>query len=263
MTIAQIYQNGRHYDRLFDNPVHPFWFEQAESTGGPILELGSGTGRIAIPLAQQGYTVTGIEGSPSMLEEARRKAALANVAIDFRLADIREFDLANRYALVILAGHTICDLLTLADFEACMACVRRHLLPHGRFLVEEFVPDLTLLTQGPNDRRLFSDYDDPDGRGHIVVMQTCSYDPATQIRHNRTHHLYPGEAEEKVGTLPQRMYFPQELDALFKYNGFEITHKYGGFDRRPFDASATRQLFVLSLSDTTPYPSTTHLPNQP
>jgi SAM-dependent methyltransferase len=248
-TIAQIYHRGHHYDRLYELAMQPFWREVAEAYAGPslgpILEMGCGTGRIAIPLAQTGYAVTGLDAAPSMLDEARRKAAAAGVTVDWRAGDMRAFDLGTRFGLAILAHNALCHLLTLEDFERWTASVRRHLRPDGWLVVEVFVPDLRLLLRDPEARFPYGRYVDPDSGEEIVVTHTAWYDPVTQIRYNRTYYRFPGRADEEVGELPLRMYFPQELDALFAYNGFAIEHKYGGLDRRPFDGSATTQVYVL------------------
>jgi SAM-dependent methyltransferase len=249
--IAHIYRRGDHYDRLFSKEAHPFWQEVAQSYAagpppGAILELGCGTGRIAIPLAQAGFPVTGLDATPAMLAEARRKAEQAGVEVSWREGDMRDFDLGETFSLILLPNNTLCHLLTRADFEACMACVLRHLAPNGRFVVEAFVPDPTLLIRKPEERHVFSAYDDPDGRGKVVVYDRVAYNPATQIRHIRTYYKFPDRAQEEEGRLTLRMYFPQELDALFHYNGFAIEHKYGSLDRAPFDARARTQVFVLA-----------------
>lgn len=251
-STEQIYQRGDHYDRLLPGEMQPFWAEVAAAYGGPILELGSGTGRISIPLAQAGYAVTGLDASSSMQAAARRKADAAGVSIDWQAGDMRAFDLDRRYRLILLPANALCHLLTIADFEGCMRCVRRHLQPEGRFVIQVFVPDLRKLLEPPEERRLFSEYDDPDGRGRIVVTESATYDPATQIRYNRTYYRLPGQAEEEVGELPMRMYFPQELDALLRYNGFAIEAKYGGLDRRPFASDSPMQLYILTLQPPQP-----------
>jgi hypothetical protein len=158
---------------------------------------------------------------------------------------MRDFTLETRFALVLLPNNALCHLLTRADFEAWAACVRRHLLPAGRLAVEVFVPNPAFLLHLPDERYSFGDYEDPGGRGRVVITESAWYDPATQIRHIRTHYRFPDQREEESGELPMRMYFPQELDALFVYNGFVIERKYGGFDRRPFDANAATQLLIL------------------
>jgi SAM-dependent methyltransferase len=247
MTVetAQIYQRGDHYDLLFGGAMQPFWQEVADAYGGPILELGCGTGRIAIPLAQAGFAVTGLDAAPSMLAAARRKAAAAGVTVTWHEGDLRAFELEAHFALVLLPNNALCHLLTRQDFEAWAGCVRRHLAPVGRLVVEVFVPNPAFLLRGPDERYPFAEYDDPAGRGRITISESSHYDPASQVRHIRTHYRIPGQAEEEVGELPMRMYFPQELDALFEYNGFVIEHKYGGMDRRPFDAGAAMQLLIL------------------
>jgi SAM-dependent methyltransferase len=110
LMIDSIYQRGTHYDRLFDPGVAPFWLEEGRRHGGPILELGCGTGRIAIPLAQAGFAVTGVDRAPSMLAEARRKAAEAGVVLAWHPADMREFELEGRFALAFIANNTLCHL---------------------------------------------------------------------------------------------------------------------------------------------------------
>jgi SAM-dependent methyltransferase len=247
MSVDQIYQDGQHYDLLFkqDNAQLAFWYDCAALYGDPILELAVGTGRIAIPLAQAGHQVTGIDLSAAMLAEARRKAAEQQISLTLQQGDMRAFDLGQRFGLVILANNALCHLLTIHDFERTMRMVQQHLQPAGRFIVENFVPNLELLLHQPDQRYPFSDYADPSGAGRIVVTQTSWYDVATQIRHNRTYYQYPNQTEEVGGSLDMRMYFPQELDALFRYNGFVIEHKYSGLDRRPFDGQSTMQVFVL------------------
>ena len=250
MSNDQLYQDGRHYDRLYasSRPLPRFWFEVAAAYGNPILELACGTGRITLPLAAQGHQLTGIDLSTAMLAEAQRKGRAAGLAVEWRLADMRNFALGCTFKLAILAANALCHLLTPADFAACMAAVRHHLAAEGRFIVEVFVPDIQLLAIPADERRSFGQFEDPDGAGQTVVTYTARYDPVTQIRHTTTYYRYPGQTEEVTGTLPMRMYFPQELDALFRYNGFSIEHKYGGFDRRPFDASFETQLFILTKS---------------
>jgi SAM-dependent methyltransferase len=247
--IYHIYRNGRHYDAMFPGVGNflAFWLRQAQAYGDPILELACGTGRITIPLAQQGFRVTGLDNSDNMLQEARKKAAAISTAVEWVKADMRDFDLGQRFSLIILAANTLCHLLYLADFEATMACVRRHLKPDGKFIIEVFVPDPALLLDEPGTRSSFAEYQDPNGRGQIVVTESRVYEADTQISRITTHHAIPGEQEEQIGRLDMRMYFPQELDALLKYNGFHIQDKFGSFEQTPFDAQAQHQIIICAL----------------
>ena len=133
------------------------------------------------------------------------------------------------------------------DFEACLASVKKHLADNGKFIIDVFVPKMELLIDKPGERFPFSEYDDPDGQGRIVVTESYSYEPDTQIKRIRTFHSIPGQNQEIEGTLNMRMYFPQELDALIKYNGFVIEDKFGSYDQAGFDSKSEKQLIICSL----------------
>jgi hypothetical protein len=135
----------------------------------------------------------------------------------------------------------------LNDFESCLASVRKHLAPNGRFVINVFVPKIELLINEPGKRYRFSEYDDPDGRGRIAVTESYVYESDTQIKRIKTYHSIPGEDTEIEGELDMRMYFPQELDALIKYNGFALECKYGSYDQTAFGAESQKQLVVCRL----------------
>ena len=141
--IVDIYLDGRHYDQLFTNGSEdlPFWISQAKQYGDPVLELACGTGRITVALAQAGYYVTGIDNAEGMLREARIKSAEVGVEVEWIKADMRDFDLSKAFSLIILPANTLCHLLDLSDFEACLASVRNQLAPNGRFVIDVFVPE--------------------------------------------------------------------------------------------------------------------------
>jgi SAM-dependent methyltransferase len=245
-TIDHLYHDGRRYDRIFAATEDlPFWSRLAAQQGGPILELACGTGRVTIALAQQGLRVTGLDNAAAMLAEAARKGVDAGVDVTWVAADMRHFALHEIFALIILPANTLCHLLTTADFVACMACVKQHLAPNGRFVIDVFVPRMELLVNRPGERFPFAEYEDPDGRGPITVTESYTYEPDTQIKRITTHQQMP-DGTEFAGKLNMRMYFPQELDALLRYNGFVIEKKYGAYNRAPFDRHAEKQLLICT-----------------
>jgi len=243
-----IYRDGKAYDNMFSGVGVdlPFWLAQARAVEGPILELGCGTGRVAIPLAVHGYAVTGIDLSEAMLSEARTKAAAQGVAVEWENADMRSFTLAKTFSLIIMPSNNLCHLLTLSDFEDCVACVKRHLGPDGRFVIDVFVPKMELLLDKPDERFPFAEYFDPNANGTVVVTESYVYEPDTQIKRVTTHHAIPGQEDESVGALDMRMYFPQELDALLQYNEFVIDAKYGSYEQEAFASSSEKQLLVCA-----------------
>jgi SAM-dependent methyltransferase len=199
---------------------------------------------VAIPLAQAGYRVTGLDASESMLSEARRKAQEANVFIEWIKGDMRNFQLGKRFSLIVLPANTLCHLLAPADLEACLAHVKEHLASQGHFIIDVFNPRLDILMRGPQKRYSHSQYPDPNGRGMVEVSESNVYDRATQINHIRMFYKLPGKPEEIVEELKMRIYFPQELDALLKYNGFAIEGKFGDYDETPFTSDSPHQLVV-------------------
>ncbi len=245
--VSSIYNSGKLYDLFF--PIRAehvqFWSTLAQECGDPILEIMCGTGLISIPLAQQGYRVTGLDLAEPMLAEARRKAVAAGVAVEWVVGDVRNFDLGERYNLIFLPSNSICHLLTRQDLDACLASVARHLRPQGRFAVGVFVPSLPLLLKTPEEEQAFLDYTDPDSGEEIIITQRSRYNAATQITLNQLYKRVGKGPVVPDGELLMRIYFPQELDALFWYNGFAIEHKYGANDRSPFDAQSSMQFYIL------------------
>ncbi|MEJ0035115.1 MAG: class I SAM-dependent methyltransferase [Gammaproteobacteria bacterium] len=241
-----IYQDGRHYDQMFgpDGNVE-FFRDEARALGGPVLELACGTGRILQPIADAGIAATGIDVAPGMLAEARRRAHSGGTSpARYLQEDMRSCHLNERFALIFIAGNSICHLLDIDSFQECMARVREHLAEGGHFIVDVFVPRLQLLLVDPSSRQRLSEYDAPDGSGRVVVTSQSHYDPIAQIKFTKTFHHFPGGAPEVEGSLDMRMYFPQELQALLRYNGFRIAAAYGGFDRGPLTGASAKQIYV-------------------
>lgn len=249
--INHLYYQGRHYDKRYQVITEdiPFWIRRAKEFGDPILELGSGTGRVSIPLAKHGFLVTGIDISDSMTTEARRKAVHEGVEIEFIKGDIRDFQLGRKFNLIIFPLNTICHFLVLEDLEACLSCVRGHLLPEGRFVIDAFVPSQERLARDPRERFLNAEYQHPDGEGTVIVRESNEYDPASQINRVRLYYEIPGMREEIVEELDMRMFFPKELDALLKYNGFKIDAKYGDYEDTGFSSNSPKQMVVCGLTE--------------
>lgn len=148
---TRIYLDGRHYDRMFSPKGDvEFFLNEARTLGGPVLELACGTGRLLQPIAEAGFSATGIDLSPDMLAEARRKAQSANVSPRYLQADMTSFRLDERFALIFIGGNSICHLLDIDSFQACMSSVREHLADDGRFIVDVFVPKFQYLLVDPN-----------------------------------------------------------------------------------------------------------------
>ena len=221
-----------------------FWLSQARISGGPILELGCGTGKLSIPLAKAGYAATGLDSSPALL----RFAASKNGDVRWIEADMRSFELDETFALIMLPSNNLGHLHAPEDFEGCMSSVKRHLRPGGVFVIDVFVPDLNLLVQDAAKEYLLSEYEDPERQGLVRVMARSRYEPRTQIRRTTTIRKAAGQPDV-VGSLDLKMYFPRELEALVRCNGLRITARYGGHTGEPFDDRSRFQILVCNATN--------------
>ena len=243
-----LYSDGRHYDLQHSGITDdiPFYLGEAQRYGGPLLELACGTGRIAIPLAGEGYRVTGLDVSRPMLDRAREKAADAGVSVRWVEADCRDFNLGRRFNLVIFAFNALAHIHDHESMERFLACVKAHLEPAGRFVMDIFNPRLEILLRDPSERYPVAEYADPDGKGTVVITENNVYDSASQINRIKWYYRIGGRSEEVVRELNMRIFYPQELDGLLRDKGFTIDHKYGDCDRTPFSSRSPRQILVLS-----------------
>ncbi len=231
-------QDEGYYD---DYPLTEQW---ARSLGGPLLDLACGTGRMALRMAELGYQVTGVDITPEMIGWARQKAAKQGFSIDWIVADARTFHLQKQFPFIYMLENVFQFFLMREDQEAMLARVREHLLPEGCFLFE---------TRNPSPRNLLevrhpegAKYATPDG-GHLVVTDQQHYDPMTQIQHYTTHHTFlqpEGKPRKKTLRVALRYVFPQEMEALLYYNGFQIHTCYGNWQGEPLTATSPAMIYV-------------------
>jgi ubiquinone/menaquinone biosynthesis C-methylase UbiE len=248
---STLYENARRYDCLTAalagaGPVE-FYRKLAQQCGDPVLELACGTGRIAIPLAESGAIVVGLDQSRDMLRLARQKARQASCEVTWVNADMRRFSLKRRFALIFVATNSFLHLLSSQDIEACLTSVRKHLWPSGRFIVDVFNPSIALLNRDPAQRFPVIAYNDPETGARVVVTKMTRYDKATQVNHEIWHFRDEASGREDEVTLNLRMLFPQEFDSLLHYNGFQIDHKYGDYEGGAFTGSSNKQIVVCRI----------------
>jgi SAM-dependent methyltransferase len=242
--VDAIYRDGAHYDRLFGLGYVEFWLSQASISGGPILELGCGTGKLSIPLAEAGFSVVGLDNSPALLQFAASK----NGDVRWTDGDMRNFDLNERFALIMLPSNNLGHLHAPEDFEGCIRSVKKHLLPGGVFVIDVFVPNLNLLLRDAEAEYVLDEYDSPEGQGRVRVMARSRYEPTTQIMRTTTIRKVVGH-RDVVGSLDLKMYFPRELEALVRCNGLDIAARYGGHAAEAFDEKSRFQILVCKGSD--------------
>lgn len=224
-------------------PDGPFHLALAQETGGPVLEIACGTGRLAIPLARQGVEITGLDIVPGMLARARQKAGA--LPVEWVEADARCFELGKQFNLIFVSSAGMQHLLTRCDQEAALGCIRRHLAPGGRFTFSVFLPHGRAMQTCEEEQEWYT-YTNEFGQ-EVRVTGADSYDDLRQVHTETAHRRWrnaAGQEVHQVAPLSLRYYFPQEMEALLHYNGFEILERYGDWDRSPLSNDSQMMIFV-------------------
>lgn len=220
-----------------------FFLELARRTGDPVLELGCGTGRLTIPLAQAGVDITGIEIVSGMLELAKQKAG--DLPIRWVHADVREYYLGRSFRLIFESGCVFQHMLTRPDQEAFLNRVLEHLDDEGLFVFGSIFPALKQLENVDVEKEWFTTQH-PDG-WEIRVSGTEYYDALRQVKVETAYRRWKdanGREIVRVAPLSLRYNFPQELDALLHYNGFTVDERYGGNDKSPMTDESRLMIYV-------------------
>ncbi len=234
------------HEKLPDSREVLFYERQIEKYGSPVLELACGSGNYAVTLSKSDIEISGIDISDEMLHAAELRAEKQHTETNLINADMRNFKLKQKFALIFVAGNALQHLNSRQDVEACFKSVKRHLKPNGRFIIEVFNPSVHLLDRDPNERYFVGEYRTKDG--WIMLTENVRYDAATQINYIDWHYKNQFHKEEQTVSFTMRQFFPQELDALFEYNGFKIEAKYGNFNETSFTSDSRKQIIVASLA---------------
>ena len=231
----------------------PFWVREAKSCGGPVLELGCGTGRVTIPVAQAGVPITGVDNSPAMLSKARagaRKLGLAKEMLKFRLGDMRDFRLGQKFPLVIVPYRSFQLLLSVADQRQALENIKRHLAAEGRLIIDLFVPDQERLireSSSPVFRRKI--VDGATGR-RLRVSEQNQHDPFGQIINARTIleevDVEGGRTDRREVAYQLRYLYRFEAMHLLEAAGYRVVELYGDFNRGPFDEASSEMIWVVA-----------------
>lgn len=249
--IAEFYD---HVTLYRDRPDVPFFVDAARASGGPVLEIGCGTGRVLIPTARAGLDIVGLDASPAMLEICRRDLAREPAAVQNRVhlveGDMRQFDIGRLFALVTIPFRPFQHLVTVEEQLACLGCIRRHLLPGGRLILDLFNPSLEALTQPVGEESAPEpEYSTPDGRRVVRRHQIVSRDRTNQVNHVELIYAvtHPdGRTERLIHEFPMRYLFRFEAEHLLARAGLSLQHVYGGYDKTPFGTVYPGELILVA-----------------
>lgn len=249
--VAEAYDHDhaiRTEDSLLTDDV-PFYVglaEEAAAAGQTVLELACGTGRVTIPIAQAGVTVTGLDSSPAMLDVARRKAASLGAEVDWIEAEMTSFDLGRRFGLVTIPFRSFLLLLTVEEQKACLERIREHLLPGGRLALNIFNPRIPHIAESLRERRgMWQRTDMEKGR---ELWASREYRPNSQRLDETRADLLLDDAGAVISRVERnlrlRWVYRYEMQHLLGLCGFEVEAVYGWFDGRPFDEDSGEMVWL-------------------
>jgi len=211
------------------NPAVAFLLDLAGA--GPALELGIGTGRIALPLSQRGVVVHGIELSRAMVEQLQTKAGSEEIGVtigDFSTARVK-----GTFTLAYLIRNTITNLTSQDQQVACFRNVAAHLEPGGCFVIEVYVPELRRLPPGETVHAFTVT------PAHLGFEE---YDVATQIAYS--HHYWVVDGQLETFSAPFRYVWPSELDLMAQIAGMRLRERWSDWDRAPFTSESRSHVSV-------------------
>jgi SAM-dependent methyltransferase len=252
--MANLYRPSAHlYDldpREITRDDIAFYMAHAKAIGGPVLELGCGTGRVTLPLVEDGSEIWALDLSEEMLAHLRRKAARLPAAAANRLhivhASMAEFDLGRRFDLIIAPFRAFQALSERAEQESCLECVRKHLSERGRFIMHVFKP------KGVFDESWVQpeafDWEVMDSATGKLVKR---YETRRRIDlHRQVLHvdlIYRIEgAPDVVEPLAISYFHEEQMRSLLLRHGFRILEESGYFDGRPIE-SGPELIFICKL----------------
>ena len=234
----------------------PFYVDEASRSGGPVLELGCGTGRVTLPIAHSGVDIVGLDNSEAMLDVAMGKTQrISNEQgnVEFIRADMRDFSLGRRFPLIIIPFRGFLALMTVEDQIRCLNNIKLHLAPDGRLIFNVFAPNLEMLVEDEDTAFHLRDVTDVKTGRQLVLWQQTRVDNFNQVLSVR---IIADELDQD-GTVPRRFYRDYqiryahrlELMHLLERCGFEVADLYGDFEASPFDEDSEEMVWVAMVRD--------------
>jgi len=198
---------------------------------GPALELGIGTGRVALPLSRRGVRVHGIELSPAMVARLQTQPGGSHIGVT--LGDFATAKLDAMFRLAYLLRNTITNLTTQDEQVECFRNVAAHLEPGGCFVIENYIPELQRLPPGET-RHVFT-----ATATHVGVGE---YSVATQIEFSQ--HWWVIDGQLKTFSSPHRYVWPSELDLMARFAGMSLRERWSDWNREPFTNESRSHISV-------------------
>jgi SAM-dependent methyltransferase len=247
-SLPEPYEAPDLFDQVFESFAFDldFWRGAVREIGGPVLEVGCGTGRVLLDLAKDGVDVDGVDLFPAMLERLERKAKALGLAPRVVAGDMRDFRMPRRYRTVLCAFNTFAHNLTSEDQLATLKCIREHLEPGGAFVLHLSVPPPSFWIAPDGEPVLELETQDPATGNTLRVYDTRHKDWVREAQHSLVEIQELSAAGAPLRShrfeTRQRWVSPNELELLLRLAGFARWTLYGGFDRRPMGSDLDQMI---------------------
>lgn len=253
---------AEHYDTVYqwaERQDVQFFVDEAKQAPGLTLEVGCGTGRVLIPTAAAGQVITGLDLSPQMLALCRDKLSRQPEEVQARVrlveGDMTNFDTGQTYSLVTIPFRPFQHLVTVAEQKAALECIKRHLVPGGRPILDVLHPYPPRLVPHPDyagEIEEFPESDLPDGRRLRRTSRVAAYHREQQ--YNDLELIYyvthrDGRRERLVQAFPMRHFFRYEVEHLLELCGFSVVDIFGNYDRSPFSSDSPEMIFIAEKNN--------------
>ncbi len=250
--LSSNYYDADYAARNYNHDI-PFYVEMARQSGGPVLELGCGTGRVLLPIARAGIDIHGVDISQGMLDHLlatlRNEPDSVQEHVTLQRGDVQDVWINRKFALVTAPFRIAQHLITRDEQQRWLSNIARHLKSDGLLCFDVFQPDFKLLNQ--STERVELDRSDSLGRRIRRYARTRADFP-TQTIHITMRWVYregDEEREESAGSFQFHWYTRPELEELLSESGFEIVHFYGSFTRDSFSESSKDQIVIARLKN--------------
>jgi len=217
----------------------------ADEFGGPVLELGAGTGRLAKGIVKKGISYTGLEQSPTFVKHSQKTFSQFGDKATFLEGDMRQFDLGRSFQFIFIGFNSIFHLMNEKDVLSFFNYVKDHLNEDGTFLIDTFIPDPLFLYRD-KQKYFVMEFDTPEGI-HCIVSETNEYDSETQINHIQWYFNYEDKEEPEYFSFDMHMIFPDTMDNLLSDAGLIIKNKFGDYDRSPLGPESQLQIYECGI----------------
>ena len=240
-----IYSDPQLYDAIHHNYKWDIKLIQsfAKRSKGRVLELASGTGRLAQPIINLGMDYTGLELSKPFLNKAEEKYA-GNAK--FVLGDMRNFDLGSHFNLIFIGFNSLAHLLKNQDLLDALKAIKLHMNSNTIFAIDIFVPDSSFLYRVPKDEIDIMDFIDSSNNQKLTIFESTNYNTLTEINHINWNFIDKYNNSKFNYKFDMRMWFPDTLNRILTDCNYNIQQFYGDYDHNNFNEKSEKQIYLCT-----------------